>query len=72
MVVYTDLFCLLLQPSGRKSTGSRATSGNVRGDRDRRRGQTQVHGLGMTGVESPNKPLRRIEEDALPKVEEVS
>ena len=57
----------LLQPSGRRSNGSRASSANLR-DRDKRRGQTQVHGLGPTPVE----PLRKIEEDSMPKVEEVS
>ena len=57
----------LLQPSGRRSNGSRASSASLR-DRDKRRGQTQVHGLGPTPVE----PLRKIEEDSMPKVEEVS
>ena len=46
---------------------ARASSANMR-DRDKRRGQTQVHGLGPTPVE----PLRKIEEHSMPRVEEVS
>lgn len=60
----------LFQPSGRRSNGSRATSGQLR-ERDRRRGQTQVHGLGLAPSETPHAPLRKIEEDALPKVDGV-
>ncbi|KAL4226885.1 hypothetical protein ACF0H5_014863 [Mactra antiquata] len=59
----------LRPPSGRKSNGPRATSGQFR-EREKRRGQTQVHGLGLASVETTHTPLRKIEEDALPKVEE--
>ena len=45
---------------------ARASSANMR-DRDKKRGQTQVHGLGPTPVE----PLRKIEEHSMPRVEEV-
>ena len=58
---------LSFQPSGRRSNAARASSANLR-DRDRRRGQTQVHGLCPTPVE----PLRKIDEDSLTKVEDVS
>ncbi|XP_053377512.1 uncharacterized protein LOC123530427 isoform X3 [Mercenaria mercenaria] len=58
----------LRPPSGRRSNGPRATSGQLR-DRDKRRGQTQVHGLGVASADTPHTPLRKIEEDALPNVE---
>jgi hypothetical protein len=60
-----------LQPSGRRSNGPRGTSGQSR-DREKRRGQTQVHGLGVASAEAPHTPLRKIEEDALPNVEGVN
>ncbi|XP_060575375.1 kyphoscoliosis peptidase-like isoform X1 [Ruditapes philippinarum] len=58
----------LRPPSGRRSNGPRGTSGQSR-DREKRRGQTQVHGLGVASAEAPHTPLRKIEEDALPNVE---
>ncbi|XP_052285581.1 uncharacterized protein LOC127881606 isoform X4 [Dreissena polymorpha] len=58
-------------PSGRRSNGSRAASGQSY-ERERRRGQTQTHGLGLAAVETVQTPgLRKIEEDAMPKVEEL-
>ena len=61
-----------MQPSGRRSNGPRATSGQLRDRDNKRRGQTQVHGLGVASAEAPHTPLRKIEEDALPNVEGVN
>ncbi|XP_052781978.1 uncharacterized protein LOC128218359 isoform X3 [Mya arenaria] len=60
----------LRPPSGRRSTSSRGPSGQGR-EREKRRGQTQTHGLGLPAPEPAHTPLRKIDEDVLPKVEEL-